>query len=101
MAITSHKFPYAQFPATNTKGADIFPLVRQVIKHLIRLRLVVAMMVLVTIVEYLQCLIPMLIYYTKLSMSLVQTEELISLFLIFPISLTQFATVLQGTCRML
>ena len=35
-------FPYAQIPAANTKGADIFPLVRQAIKNLTRLRLVVA-----------------------------------------------------------
>ena len=28
------KFPYEQFPATNNKGADNFPLVRQAIKHL-------------------------------------------------------------------
>ena len=33
---------YVQFPASNTKGGDIFPLVRQAIKHLIRLGLVVA-----------------------------------------------------------
>jgi len=39
---TSLKFSYAQFPAANTKGADIFPLVRQAIKHLTRLGLMVA-----------------------------------------------------------
>ena len=39
---TPLKFPYVQFPAANTKGADIFPLVRQAIKHLTRLGLVVA-----------------------------------------------------------
>jgi len=33
---------YVQFPASNTKGADIFPLVRQAIKHLTRLGLVAA-----------------------------------------------------------
>ena len=38
---TSLKFPYVQFPAASTKGADIFPLVRQAIKHLSRLGLVV------------------------------------------------------------
>ena len=31
---TSLKFPYVQFPAASTKGGDIFPLVRQAIKHL-------------------------------------------------------------------
>ena len=36
---TNLKFPYAQFPANSTKGANIFPLVRQAIKHLSRLGL--------------------------------------------------------------
>ena len=36
---TNLKFPYVQFPANSTKGADIFPLVRQAIKHLSRLGL--------------------------------------------------------------
>ena len=36
---TSLKFPYVQFPAASTKGGDIFPLVRQAIKHLTRLGL--------------------------------------------------------------
>ena len=36
---TNLKFPYVQFPANSTKGADIFPLVRQGIKHLSRLGL--------------------------------------------------------------
>jgi len=39
---TPLKFPYVQLPAANTKGADIFPLFRQAIKHLTRLGLVVA-----------------------------------------------------------
>lgn len=38
---TSLKFPYVQFPAASTKGGDIFPLVQQAIKHLIRLGLCV------------------------------------------------------------
>ena len=38
---TSLKFPYVQFPTASTKGSDIFPLVRQAIKHLTRLGLVV------------------------------------------------------------
>ena len=38
---TSLKFPYVQFPAANTKGSDIFPLVRQAIKHLTRIGLFV------------------------------------------------------------
>jgi len=38
---TSLKFPYLQYPASSTKGADIFPLVRQAIKHLTRLGLCV------------------------------------------------------------
>ena len=38
---TSLKFPYVQFPAASTKGGDIFPLVRQAIKHLTRLGLCV------------------------------------------------------------
>ena len=36
---TNLKFPYVQFPANSTKGANIFPLVRQAIKHLSRLGL--------------------------------------------------------------
>ena len=36
---TSLKFPYVQLPAASTKGGDIFPLVRQAIKHLTRLGL--------------------------------------------------------------
>ena len=39
----SLKFPYVQFPAASTKGGDIFPLVRQAIKHLTRLGLCVMM----------------------------------------------------------
>ena len=39
---TNLKFPYVQFSANSTKGADIFPLVRQAIKHLTRLGLYVA-----------------------------------------------------------
>ena len=38
---TSLKYPYVQFSAASTKGADIFPLVRQAIKHLTRLGLTV------------------------------------------------------------
>ena len=38
---TSLKYPYIQFPAASTKGADIFPLIRQAIKHLTRLGLCV------------------------------------------------------------
>ena len=38
---TSLKFPHIQFPIASTKGSDIFPLVRQAIKHLTRLGLVV------------------------------------------------------------
>ena len=38
---TSLKFPYVQFAAASTKGCDIFPLVRQAIKHLTRLGLFV------------------------------------------------------------
>ena len=38
---TNLKFPYVQFSANSTKGADIFPLVRQAIKHLTRLGLYV------------------------------------------------------------
>jgi len=38
---TSLKFPYLQYPASSTKGADIFPLLRQAIKHLTRLGLCV------------------------------------------------------------
>ena len=36
---TSLKFPYVQYPASSTKGTDIFPLVRQAVKHLTRLGL--------------------------------------------------------------
>ena len=36
---TNLKFPYVQFPANSTKGADLFPLVRQAIKHLSHLGL--------------------------------------------------------------
>ena len=38
---TSLKYPYVQFSAASTKGADIFSLVRQAIKHLTRLGLTV------------------------------------------------------------
>lgn len=38
---TSLKYPYVQFPAASTKGADIFPLIKQAIKHLTRLGLCV------------------------------------------------------------
>ena len=38
---TSLKFPYVQFSAASTKGSDVFPLVRQAIKHLTRLGLIV------------------------------------------------------------
>jgi len=38
---TSLKFPYLQYPASSTKGADIFPLLQQAIKHLTRLGLCV------------------------------------------------------------
>lgn len=38
---TSLKFPYVQFPAAKTKGADIFPLLKQAIKHLTKLGLCV------------------------------------------------------------
>lgn len=31
---TSLKFPYIQYPAASVKGEHIFPLVRQVMKHL-------------------------------------------------------------------
>lgn len=34
---SSLKFPYAQFPASSTKGGDLFPLFRQVISRLTRL----------------------------------------------------------------
>ena len=36
---TNLKFPYVQFPANSTKGANIFPLVCQAMKHLSRLGL--------------------------------------------------------------
>ena len=38
---TSMKFPYVQFPAVSTKGADIFPLVREAIRRLTMLGLTV------------------------------------------------------------
>ena len=38
---TSIKFPYVQFSAANTKGVDVFPLVRQAIKRLTCLGLIV------------------------------------------------------------
>ena len=38
---TSLKFPYVQFLAASTKGADIFPLLKQAIKHLTKLELCV------------------------------------------------------------
>ena len=38
---TPLKFPYVQFVAASTKGADVFPLVRQAVKHLTRLGLIV------------------------------------------------------------
>ena len=38
---TCLKFPYAQFAAASAKGADIFPLMKQAIKHLTRLGLCV------------------------------------------------------------
>ena len=34
---TSLKYPYAQFPAASTKGADLFPLFRKVLSRLTRL----------------------------------------------------------------
>ena len=36
---TSLKFPYVHFPATSTKGAALFPILRKVIAHLTRLGL--------------------------------------------------------------
>jgi len=38
---TSLKFPYVQFPTVNTKGADIFPLIREAIRRLTMLGLTV------------------------------------------------------------
>ena len=38
---TPLKFPYVQFVAASTKGADVFPLVRQAVKHLTHLGLIV------------------------------------------------------------
>lgn len=38
---TPLKFPYVQFVAASTKGADVFPLVRQAVKHLTHLGLTV------------------------------------------------------------
>ena len=38
---TPLKFPYVQFVAASTKGADVFSLVRQAVKHLTRLGLIV------------------------------------------------------------
>ena len=45
--LTSLKFPYVQFPAASTKGADIFLLLKQAIKHLTKLELCVVSVIIV------------------------------------------------------
>ena len=64
---TNLKFPYVQFPANSTKGANIFPLVRQAIKHLSRLGLHVITVTCDGASDNRRCLMMRPLYHTRVS----------------------------------